>query len=40
VVFRTLHGFFYLSDLPLFRSMAFAAGMLCTFGLFGIAAVA
>ena len=38
VAVRVLHGVFYLADLDLLRSSAFAVGMACAVGLFALAA--
>lgn len=38
VVARVLHGVFYLANLDLLRSTAFGVGMVCSVGLFVLAA--
>jgi len=38
VVVRILHGFLYLADIDVVRSLAFGVGQLCSIGLFVLAA--
>lgn len=39
VVFRIAHGAFYLADRALLRSLAWAGGIACAFGLIALAAL-
>lgn len=34
IIFRILHGVFYIADRATLRSLAFAAGLVCVLGLF------